>query len=75
MGTIATFACDDGYELEGPRTRTCASSGNWDSSSPTCNKQGNLLCKNLSVCLSVSVPIVSYFNHLSVEDDVIPPYR
>ena len=43
MDTVATFTCDDGYELEGPRTRTCASLGNWDriEIDTTCNKEGN----------------------------------
>jgi hypothetical protein len=28
-GTIATYTCDNGYELLGPPRRTCAENGTW----------------------------------------------
>ena len=41
--TKAIFSCNGGYQLAGPKSRTCQLSGNWDKKSPRCNKKhGNL---------------------------------
>ncbi|KAL9961572.1 hypothetical protein ACROYT_G030534 [Oculina patagonica] len=39
-GEMVTFACDTGYQLEGPTTRLCLENGNWSNVVPTCH----LLC-------------------------------
>ena len=41
MDTIATFTCSEGYELVGPSTRTCNSSGHWSSYTPRCHEKGD----------------------------------
>ena len=41
-GYLATYQCDEGYNLEGQRERTCdTSNGVWTHSPPTC--QGELI--------------------------------
>ena len=35
-GGVATYVCDDGFELEGSMTRTCESSGMWSGEEPMC---------------------------------------
>ena len=40
VGTIASFLCDSGYELDGSVSSTCHTSGSWNPSPPTCT-QGN----------------------------------
>uniref|UniRef100_T1HHH2 Sushi domain-containing protein n=1 Tax=Rhodnius prolixus TaxID=13249 RepID=T1HHH2_RHOPR len=35
-GTIATYTCDDGYELFGSPTSTCSASGVWQGELPFC---------------------------------------
>ena len=35
-GGVATYVCDDGFELEGNMTRTCESSGMWRGEEPMC---------------------------------------
>eukprot|EP00118_Oscarella_pearsei_P017399 m.171984 g.171984 ORF g.171984 m.171984 type:complete len:227 (+) comp39076_c0_seq2:1-681(+) len=37
IGTIVTFSCDPGYELEGSETRQCREGSLWDGSSTSCN--------------------------------------
>uniref|UniRef100_A0A8C3EX58 Sushi, von Willebrand factor type A, EGF and pentraxin domain-containing protein 1 n=1 Tax=Corvus moneduloides TaxID=1196302 RepID=A0A8C3EX58_CORMO len=32
-----SYTCDNGYSLQGPSVLVCASSGNWNSTPPTCN--------------------------------------
>ena len=36
VGDIATYTCNDGFELSGSDTRTCESDGEWSGSAPTC---------------------------------------
>ena len=36
VGGVATYVCDDGFELEGSMTRTCESSGMWSGEEPMC---------------------------------------
>ena len=35
--TVAHFSCKDKYDRNGPKSRTCQHSGNWNMNSPTCN--------------------------------------
>ena len=35
-GGVATYVCDDGFELEGNMTRTCESSDMWSGEEPMC---------------------------------------
>ena len=35
-GGVATYVCDDGFELEGSMRRTCESSGMWSGEEPMC---------------------------------------
>ena len=37
VGGVATYVCDDGFELEGSMTRTCESSGMWSGEEPMCS--------------------------------------
>ena len=36
VGGVATYVCDDGFELDGSMTRTCESSGMWSGEKPVC---------------------------------------
>ena len=38
IGTNASFRCLSGYILEGPSSRTCQTSGNWNQQQPRCNR-------------------------------------
>ena len=38
VGTMATYTCDDGFNLEGKMDRVCQSNGAWSDSPPTCGK-------------------------------------
>ena len=35
-GSIATYTCSEGFELEGTQTRVCQSDGTWSGKEPTC---------------------------------------
>ena len=35
--TVAHFSCNDRYDRNGPRSRTCVNSGDWNMNSPTCD--------------------------------------
>ena len=37
---VATFICDEGYNLNGDATRTCGADGNWGGTSPVCIIEG-----------------------------------
>ncbi len=53
--SVATFTCDEGYDLEGSNRRLCRSSGQWTGSDTSCistfkhmsynNYSVNLLCQ------------------------------
>ena len=34
--TVASFSCNSGYYRNGPNSRTCETSGNWNEEIPTC---------------------------------------
>ncbi|KAF7657857.1 hypothetical protein LDENG_00020990 [Lucifuga dentata] len=36
QGTVCTFSCDDGHELQGSLSMECTQSGRWTSTPPTC---------------------------------------
>ena len=36
LGGVATYVCDDGFELERSMMRTCESSGMWSGEEPIC---------------------------------------
>ena len=36
VGTIASYFCDSGYDLQGTSQRECLSSGMWYGDEPTC---------------------------------------
>ena len=42
LGSIATYTCDVGYELNGDPTRTCQSSGEWSGVEPHCIRKLSL---------------------------------
>ena len=37
--TIASFQCNNGYKLEGSRSRTCQASSGGNQATPQCNKR------------------------------------
>ena len=37
IGGTVNYECDTGFNLTGPRNRTCLGSGEWSGESPTCN--------------------------------------
>ena len=51
LNTIATFKCNDGFELVGEPTRTCELSG-WSGSNPTCGMLYDPISCNI-LCISV----------------------
>ena len=36
LNAVATYSCDEGYNLDGGQTRTCQGSGEWTGAAPTC---------------------------------------
>ena len=44
FGTVATFNCKYGYDLQGAASSTCQNSANWNPPPPTCQ-----LSKNIAV--------------------------
>ena len=44
--TVVYFTCNYGYRRDGPQSRTCQNSGNWNMQSPTCTQSNkhNLIC-------------------------------
>ncbi|CAG9136646.1 unnamed protein product [Plutella xylostella] len=38
-GTVASYVCDDGYELFGPQQRECSLRGDWTAEAPFCGKR------------------------------------
>lgn len=36
LQSIATYICDDGFELKGPNVRVCQSDGQWSEREPEC---------------------------------------
>ena len=47
-GGVATYVCDDGFELEGSMTRTCESSGMWSGVEPMCR---GMLITSFNECI------------------------
>ena len=52
FGTVATYTCSQGYELDGNPTRTCGGdgtspNGTWSGSSPACVGQYHLVLHKL----------------------------
>ena len=37
-GSIATYTCDEGFELTGEGNRTCQNDGTWSDDPPTCER-------------------------------------
>ena len=38
VGDMATYTCNDGYELVGPEVINCQNDGTWDNSPPVCKR-------------------------------------
>ena len=36
IGSVASYSCDEGFELVGSTTRTCQSDGTWSGNDPQC---------------------------------------
>ena len=47
-GGVATYVCDDGFELERSMTRTCESSGMWSGEEPMCR---GMLITSFNECI------------------------
>ena len=37
FGSLATYECDEGFELVGEATRTCEATGEWSGEEPVCD--------------------------------------
>ena len=59
-GGVATYVCDDGFELEGSMTRTCESSGMWSGEEPLC--RGMLITPLYKVTYVLHVLICTLLN-------------
>ena len=44
LNAVATYSCDEGYNVDGDQTRTCQRSGEWTGAAPTCT------CMSLTAC-------------------------
>ena len=42
--SIATYTCNAGYDLIGPKSRTCGSDGVWSPAPPTCERKCDHAC-------------------------------
>ena len=51
---IATYRCDNGYNLAGPMTRSCGLGGSWTSKEPVCHRKFSITENLLSriVCIA-----------------------
>ena len=56
IGSVATYTCNDGYDLVGNTTLTCQADGTWGGTAPTCDRE-------LTKC--VSLRTVYYFQFFS----------
>ncbi len=36
VGSVASYTCNEGYELSGPITRSCEVTGQWTATEPVC---------------------------------------
>ena len=36
VGTVASYTCNDGFQLIGDKTRTCQKDGEWSGADPVC---------------------------------------
>lgn len=64
-GTVATYTCDNGYELLGPPRRTCTENGTWvPQGIPFC---GELLLKFRLLVKSVSRSVPHDETHLTLQ--------
>lgn len=52
---MATYACDDGFMLVGPETRTCQLDGEWSGEDPMCVLEGKWY---VLVLVCVLVPLL-----------------
>ncbi len=50
VGAVASYICNEGYELSGPRTRSCEVTGEWTSTDPVCNGSYVLMTFKSLVC-------------------------
>ena len=44
LNAVATYSCDEGYNLDGDQTRTCQGNREWTGVAPTCT------CMSLTAC-------------------------
>ncbi|XP_013419198.1 sushi domain-containing protein 2 [Lingula anatina] len=68
VGAEVTFACDNGYNLQGSASRTCLSSGRWNGENSSCQYDGcssqngggngtDVTCQETGLGLDVIIPI------------------
>ncbi|KAJ8023180.1 P-selectin [Holothuria leucospilota] len=49
--STCTFSCPSGYDLQGPSTVTCETSGEWSSHFPICRRRAVQQCRNVTPIL------------------------
>lgn len=58
-GTVATYECDDGYELFGPHQRECTLRGDWTAEPPFCGTKhfsnAKLIIKLIIIILLIKI--------------------
>ena len=58
FGAMATYMCDEGFDLIGNSTRLCLANGSWEGTAPTCQSELNgLLEINMPNAALVSADI------------------
>ena len=60
VDTVASFICNNGYNISGSPSSICQSSGNWNQQTPICN-QGNIKY-SVSICITLSLKQLSFCN-------------
>ncbi len=53
-GTVATYTCDTGYDISGPRTRTCQSDTTWSG--------GDIVCQGIFISVYSNTLVRTFYS-------------